>query len=734
MFSYSRFIHHYDKSAFKYTEPISEDYRVFVNGEEIPVYTCRISQYPFNRVWPGHQRPFNQSEPASFVNIVSDEELRIEVIANRPYERVLIKPYAKGIAHEERDGKISFTLRENGQFVLQTDSYHRCLYLFNSKPIVCEDKEAVTHYFGPGVHMPGKITLSDNESVYLDKDALVFGCIYAENAKNIRVFGNGLFDDTSEERVDMNCYEPFTNGNIKFYDCEDIKVEGVLFRNSAIWCVNLFHCFRAEIDNIKVFGQWRYNTDGVDIMNSKDITIKNSFIHSFDDTVTIKGIDRYADTDNENIVTENCVLWCDWGRTCEIGFETACRRYRNIVFRNCDILRGGDSALDIQNGDCAEVSDILFENISVEYNAFDTPAMMEDDEHDTYTRQDEIAIPYLIKISNYRFRNEANCKEWNIPMDMQTVINLDGIQCGGVHDVTCRNIAVYYDERIPLAEGKFNVPIDITSHLEGVQYENISISGVTVNGVKLDMDHALISAENIRNFSFTVEEDPYAEGKKNTVPAKNQLKGSELVFFENPDGKGKRILFVGNSITLHGVKEELGWLHTSGMAASSMEKDYVHRLMARVREKEPDAAVCICQAAAWERRYEEGEATYSLYEAARAFDADIIVMRIVENCTYDHFRHEIFQKEYGKLIKYLDRTGKAKVIITTGFWDHPGDSSIRAFAQENNLPLITLGDLGADDKMKAIGLFSDAGVANHPGDLGMKAIADRIYEVMQYLL
>ena len=37
MFSYSRFTHQYDKSVFKYVEPISEDYRVFINGEEIPL-------------------------------------------------------------------------------------------------------------------------------------------------------------------------------------------------------------------------------------------------------------------------------------------------------------------------------------------------------------------------------------------------------------------------------------------------------------------------------------------------------------------------------------------------------------------------------------------------------------------------------------------------------------------------------------------------------------------------
>ena len=148
MFSASEFTHHYTKSVFKYTEPISGDYKVYVNGREIPVYTCRISAYPFNRVWPGFQRPVNQSELASFVNIVSDEELKIEVVVNKAYENIYLKPYSKGIVPEIVEERVCFTLKEHGQFVLEADDYHHCLYIFNSKPITCEDPASVTHYFG----------------------------------------------------------------------------------------------------------------------------------------------------------------------------------------------------------------------------------------------------------------------------------------------------------------------------------------------------------------------------------------------------------------------------------------------------------------------------------------------------------------------------------------------------------------------------------------------------------
>jgi len=504
MISFSRFEHDYDKSYFNFVEPLSDDFRVFIGDREVPVYTCRISAYPLNRVWTGYQRPGNQTEVVSFVNIVSDEPVPLTITTSVPHERLLLKPYSREIHPLEEDGVISFTLPDAGSFVLEPDDYHHCLYIFNSRPVPCPDPSSVTHYFGPGIHMPGKIVLHDNESVYVDKDALVFGCIFAENANNLHIFGNGVLDDMGEGRINKHCYESYTVGNMKFYDCRNLRVEGVLLRDSAIWCINLFHCFDVDVRNVKIFGQWRYNTDGVDIVNCQDIVIRDSFIHSFDDAVTIKGIDRYADTNNENILIEHCILWCDWGKTCEIGIETACREYKKITFRDCDLLRAGNTALDIANGDCAEVSDILFEDIRVEYNRFDTPEVYQHTDDMVYTAQDQISVPHLIRFGNPRFRNPGNTALWGLPGELLAKIDLTGITSGAIHDVICRNIRVYYDEGIPmLPDGRYNVPIAIYSCMDGVTHSRIHVSGVTVNGTPITTDNAVLAVSETEDFTLT---------------------------------------------------------------------------------------------------------------------------------------------------------------------------------------------------------------------------------------
>ena len=72
-----------------------------------------------------------------------------------------------------------------------------------------------------------------------------------------------------------------------------------------------------------------------------------------------------------------------------------------------------------------------------------------------------------------------------------------------------------------------------------------------------------------------------------TVPAAKQVSRYERML--DASSGTPRILFIGNSVTWHGPKEDIGWTGDWGMAASSAEKDYAHLVLSAVRARWPEA-------------------------------------------------------------------------------------------------------------------------------------------------
>ena len=94
--------------------------------------------------------------------------------------------------------------------------------------------------------------------------------------------------------------------------------------------------------------------------------------------------------------------------------------------------------------------------------------------------------------------------------------------------------------------------------------------------------------------------------QENIVSAFNQNKGN--VFMYENDAAKLKILFVGNSITKHSPKADIGWYNDCGMAASSVEKDYVHLLVKKVMQYDPNVSYGIAQVAQYERTFFENAA------------------------------------------------------------------------------------------------------------------------------
>lgn len=216
------------------------------------------------------------------------------------------------------------------------------------------------------------------------------------------------------------------------------------------------------------------------------------------------------------------------------------------------------------------------------------------------------------------------------------------------------------------------------------------------------------------------------DNQKNSVAATKQVSDDKQVLIVKNGGKIK-ITFLGNSITRHMPKPEIGWEHDWGMAASSLETDYVHVMLDALTKKYGAVDYCICSLSKWEREYWNLDILKE-YQAAVDFDADIVIVRIAENVwgVRDRLEELPLNKYWDYMIKFFT-TSKTKILVTDDFWSWDTiDKPIHKVCADNNYKLIKLGDIGADPTNKALGKFAHPGVEIHPNDKGMREIAERI--------
>lgn len=217
-----------------------------------------------------------------------------------------------------------------------------------------------------------------------------------------------------------------------------------------------------------------------------------------------------------------------------------------------------------------------------------------------------------------------------------------------------------------------------------------------------------------------------ANERENTVPAASQLERDSRIRGEG-DGQ-PRVLFLGNSITLHAPKEDIGWFGDWGMAASCEEKDYVHVFMEKFRAQYPGAAYRVGQLADWERAFWTDEEVLNDFSELRKWHADYIFAVILgANTPSETLNEHDYAAHYAKMLEFFDPDHTAKVIVGNMFWANQAkDEAVARAAKMHGAKLVDLNDLGSTDEMMALGQYAHHGVSIHPGDLGMQTIAERL--------
>lgn len=228
-----------------------------------------------------------------------------------------------------------------------------------------------------GKFVIGPIVLKSGTELHLQSGAVLLGSvnrldygktkikalINATGAVNVAITGSGEIDGRGAGFIE-NLYELLKAGVIQdaewktkrptednrpkliqFELCNNVRVKGVTVKNGSGWIQDYRRCNNVLIDSVTVSSTAYWNNDGIDIVNSKNVTITNCTVNASDDAVCLKSEGEVLDS-CINVYIANCRLRSS-ASAVKLGTSSK-GGFRNIIIANINVWDTYRSAIALE--------------------------------------------------------------------------------------------------------------------------------------------------------------------------------------------------------------------------------------------------------------------------------------------------------------------------------------------------------------------------------------------------
>lgn len=362
-------------------EEMSTNFAVTVSGKALPVYVAKVASADPALRWKAMDDKTNSAnyfDKAAFGYFDLQGSATVTVTCLQDITSAKVLPTSFGITPKVQGRTLSFTIAQPRHLTIEVNgNWVNSLHLFVNPPETNapSPNDPNVIYFAPGIHEIGSLEVSSGKTVYVAGGAVVRGVIKPEEkfsisgysglrtyqptlrlrGNNITLRGRGIIDgshSTTHAR------------NLVHVQGTNLVLEGVILRDSSTWTVPVRRCENLRISNLKLIG-YRANSDGIDICNSRNVTVEGCFIRTLDDLIVIKSDKGQGEV--RGIVARNCVLWNEVAHALSVGAELR-ENVSDVLFTDCDVIhdKGREWTLRVYHCDAALISNIRFENIRIE--------------------------------------------------------------------------------------------------------------------------------------------------------------------------------------------------------------------------------------------------------------------------------------------------------------------------------------------------------------------------------
>ncbi len=305
------------------------------------------------------------------------------------------------------------------------------------------------------------------------------------------------------------------------------------------------------------------------------------------------------------------------------------------------------------------------------------------------------------------------------------------------------NLAVYRDAHLFFAQ--LECEEDVSFRIE---------SGIIRQ--RKGLERLTIYADDLEGIIYNIEKKLAMleyRSASNTEPILVSPGGKKFMLRVDDDGNlsttplvPSKVLFVGNSLLF-------GMEMSYGMCATKPANDYCHLVADALRVKNPDVIIERNHGARFEQLEDPADFDNLWYHtptpvsdkplgASFTPDLDLIIIQLVENVTNEK-RRATFAQTIDRFLSLAKQASpKARILWVRSWWcDNGRDTIVEDACRRHRVGCISIGDLYSKETIGQTGqtyLRADGTVAEapdlwlgHPGDKGMRAIADRIIDYLK---
>ncbi|MBQ8300959.1 MAG: glycoside hydrolase family 28 protein [Clostridia bacterium] len=414
---------------------------------------------------------------------------------------------------------------------------------------IAEKQGGGTIYFPPGEYVTGTIELKSNMTLHIDSGAVILGSddpkdypmitkeilpgytreghsglIKAMHCENVSIIGRGTVDGRGQNwwNNPQNQHRPRA---IQPILCNNVLIDGITVKNSAMWTVHPVCCNNVTINGITIKNPSDSpNTDGVNPESCSNVHISNCTIDVGDDCLTLK-----SGTEDdllqkqypcENIVVTNCTMLNGHGGVV-IGSEMS-GGVRNVTISNC-VFNGTDRGIRMKTrrkrGGYIEdviISNILMDKVFVPFviNGYyqcggTDPNDMELFNLEKNPLSDDTPLIRNINISNIRAKNVTASAGYiyaipEQPVEGLTLSNYSVEMIESEKEITEKPIMAWHVEKTE-GEGIY------CANIKNSVFRDISLKVINGNGMVFE------NSEDVRVYGLHCEGAEKVSEVKNCV-------------------------------------------------------------------------------------------------------------------------------------------------------------------------------------------------------------------------